>query len=380
MEKKQLRESFVRTIRLISHNVRGLQKDEYVEEMLAWIRTLKDVYAACLQETWKLGDTVEENTGFVLLNHGPEVKLCKRGSLGVAILLSPSAQKAWEKAGSQVLHYGRRIIATRLSLTDNEEREVVVFLVSAYAPIGAAAPEERAEYAQHLQACINECKEHELLVIGTDANAAVGVRSRHDDPHAPGRDVVRGQFGIEHQNNAGRELCGMLGAGELCLPSTFFQQTPGTYGTWRHPCSGLWHQCDHMIVRQQDLHRVNDACSTDSECSTTPACARCAESPCATSSAITSPRERVGVKDLDHYYNTRLLRWVGHVARNDEHHRLPRKLLTCWVRNKRPVGAPQMTYGRTVNKALNSRGITTNFATWKAIAEKRVVWRKKARG
>jgi hypothetical protein len=138
--------------------VRGLQKDEYVEEMLAWIRTLKGVYAACLQETWnsKLGDTVEENTGFVLLNHGPEVKLCKRGSLGVAILLS-SGLKAWEKAGSQVLHYGRRIIATRLSLTDNEEREVVVFLFSAYAPIGAAASEERSEYAQHLQACINEC-------------------------------------------------------------------------------------------------------------------------------------------------------------------------------------------------------------------------------
>ena len=64
-------------------------------------------------------------------------------------------------------------------------------------------------------------------------------------------------------------------------------------------------------------------------------------------------RERVGVKDLDHYYNTRLLRWVGHVARMNTN-RLPRKLLTCWVRNKRPVGAPQMTYGRTVNKALNS--------------------------
>ena len=30
-------------------------------------------------------------------------------------------------------------------------------------------------------------------------------------------------------------------------------------------------------------------------------------------------RERVGVKDLDHYYNTRLLRWVGHVARIIEH-------------------------------------------------------------
>ena len=73
-----------------------------MEEMLAWIRTLKGVYAACLQETWKLGDTVEENTGCVLLNHGPEVKLCKRGSLGVAILLSPSAQKAWEKAGSLI--------------------------------------------------------------------------------------------------------------------------------------------------------------------------------------------------------------------------------------------------------------------------------------
>jgi hypothetical protein len=87
-------------------------------------------------------------------------------------------------------------------------------------------------------------------------------------------------------------------------------------------------------------------------------------------------RDRVGLKPLDHYYNTRLLRWAGHVARMPMT-RTPRKLLTGWVKHKRPRGAPSMTFGRTLNKALKAAKIpSTQTATWIRLAQDRNEWRK----
>ncbi len=54
---------------------------------------------------------------------------------------------------------------------------VKIFLVSAYAPVGAASRKERDEYAGHLQLCLNACGKDEILVLGTDSNASAGVRS-----------------------------------------------------------------------------------------------------------------------------------------------------------------------------------------------------------
>ena len=41
--------------------------------------------------------------------------------------------------------------------------------------------------------------------------------------------------------------------------------------------------------------------------------------------------------------------------------RMPRKLLTGWVEHARPVGCPQMTWGRTLKKALKSNDLPTDF-------------------
>ena len=84
--------------------------------------------------------------------------------------------------------------------------------------------------------------------------------------------------------------------------------------------------------------------------------------------------KRLNIHSFDQYYNSRLLRWAGHVARMPMT-RTPRMLLTGWVRNPRPVGAPQMTMGRTIRKALISKGIATDFPTWRKLAQDRATWR-----
>jgi hypothetical protein len=234
----KLRDTFVR---VATQNMRGLHRDEHVEEFMLWFKKL-GLWAACLQETWRLGNTLEQHNDVVIIKTcaGPEHKLCRRGSLGVAVVLSKNAQKAWEDAGSQVLRYGLRVVAVRLTTQDTRGRPIHIFLVSAYAPVGSAKWHDREAYYTNLQQCINECKRHEVLIVGTDANASCGVRSKHDNEYEPGRDQVRGPFGALYQNRAGKELCALLAINQLCLPTTYFQKR--AYATWRNPCNNLWHQ------------------------------------------------------------------------------------------------------------------------------------------
>ena len=50
--------------------------------------------------------------------------------------------------------------------------------------------------------------------------------------------------------------------------------------------------------------------------------------------------------------------------------RLPRKMLSSWVTNKRPVGSPEITYGRALFKSLKKANVDTKH--WFDIAMDRV--------
>ena len=61
---------------------------------------------------------------------------------------------------------------------------------------------------------------------------------------------------------------------------------------------------------------------------------------------------------IDMYVARRQARWLGHVSRMPSE-RLPRRMLSAWVPQRRPIGAPAMTYGRSVFKALDVFGLDT---------------------
>ena len=205
---------------------------------------------------------MHRNEGFTFLEHGLAEKVCHRGSQGVAIVLSPDARKAWERAGSLRMTFGERILATRLIVLDSQKRPLTIFLVSAYAPDSSRPVEEHEAYANNLQRCFQACG-NAILVTGTDANASIGVRSQHDDRETPGYRVC-GQHGIAWENAAGQRLRSLLGAHELSAATTFFRRTAKgghatPYDTWHHFRNGRPYQLDHFFVKQKDMKRVRDA-------------------------------------------------------------------------------------------------------------------------
>ena len=58
----------------------------------------------------------------------------------------------------------------------------------------------------------------------------------------------------------------------------------------------------------------------------------------------------IGLDSMHKYIARRQLRWLGHVSRMP-FDRLPRRLLSSWLPYKRPRGAPEMTFGKTMIKA-----------------------------
>ena len=65
------------------------------------------------------------------------------------------------------------------------------------------------------------------------------------------------------------------------------------------------------------------------------------------------------------------------MSRMDYEMRLPRRMLSSWVPHPRPVGAPTMTYGRSLFKAMDKFQIDT--ARWHELAADRGAWRETLR-
>ena len=96
------------TVKIYSQNSRGLRAAA-LEEVLATMKK-EGVFVWLLQETWRLNtEEHHHEDGYVTINHGPKEKLCRRGSLGVMIVLSPAAVEAYVRGGNRRMTYGLRV-------------------------------------------------------------------------------------------------------------------------------------------------------------------------------------------------------------------------------------------------------------------------------
>ena len=82
---------------------------------------------------------------------------------------------------------------------------------------------------------------------------------------------------------------------------------------------------------------------------------------------------RLGLDFIDYYIDRRRLGWLGHVSRMD-FERLPRRMLSSWVPHGRPIGCPNMTFGRSIRTALDKFHI--DRSRWPELAADRSAWRQ----
>ena len=247
-------------LRFAGHNACGLigGQEDQVESAKVWAKAL-GYFAAFWQETWFSGDKhgletqMCQEDQWTFLWNGLSNKVCRRGSQGVGIFISPEARVGWERAGKlEIRDFGERIIATKVHVHDERGRQQYLYLASAYAPQSGDVV-GRAQFLQQLQRLFDSVKKNELLVLSMDANAAMGIRR----PTAAGvpKGNVLGPNGVSHVNNAGRDLYQLLDANEMCSAATFFKPKVD-HATWTHPGNGHGYQNDHFILRQRDLKRV----------------------------------------------------------------------------------------------------------------------------
>ena len=141
-------------------------------------------------------------------------------------------------------------MAVRLCAKDIDDKDTSIFLVSAYAPVSTASEEAWNDYYEKLQACIDRRKQQDILMIGSDCNASIGINPTNEES-------VVGQYGLKHTNHSGRRLKNFLAVNNLCSTSTYFKKK--NYGTWAHPRSKNLHQLDHIFVNRSSLKSVTNA-------------------------------------------------------------------------------------------------------------------------
>ena len=93
-----------------------------------------------------------------------------------------------------------------------------------------------------MEDCISRKSPGDVLVIGIDTNAALGVRTKED-----GDNYCTGWHGLHRVNAAGRRLQLFLLRHRLLAASTCFKHY-GRYGTWMHPQTKRMYQHDHFLV------------------------------------------------------------------------------------------------------------------------------------
>ena len=161
----------------ISQNARGLKSNVKIKELCIQIKS-QNILAACIQETWLNGQFIVEHDGYTFIHHGiePNADQSKRGKEGVAIVLSRDALNAWNATGRAVLsEFGSRILAVRLICKDLRGKDVGMFLISTYAPVGTAKDSLWKSFLTNLQNCIRSKPKDDISLIGCNCNSSLGI-------------------------------------------------------------------------------------------------------------------------------------------------------------------------------------------------------------
>jgi hypothetical protein len=221
-------------LHLAVQNCNGLRKETY-KCRLANAMDANAIEVCCLTETHLPTTQTERwDSGHTLLTSGTLQTNSRRGTQGVGVCFSKKAVLWFEAAGSQCIPINGRFCSFRLFISTMRLHFIVWCAPTSDAP--AAVRQSNLDLLADLA---DKCEAEEIMIIMTDANAAIGPSSDQDR--------VCGPFSSPHENVPGTHLRKMLAMHELYAPVTCFPQR--VQGSWIHPHYNGLCQCDYAYLR-----------------------------------------------------------------------------------------------------------------------------------
>ena len=109
-----------------------------------------------------------------------------------------------------------RVIAICMIITNHQNCENGLILISAYAPIGADSDETWTSFFEDYDAALKMCKINDKILAGMDGKLSMGTNDGN----------VYGTFGIPHTNDAGRRMHPSCQSGISPQPPPFSRKIP----------------------------------------------------------------------------------------------------------------------------------------------------------
>ena len=235
------------TLRIATWNIRTLLKPE-AKHLLADDMNTLGIEVACLQETRIAGDTTEtiqDSTG------APSLKLYASGydspglhgvAIGIHIRLANHVME-WRACGARICYMRLHAIPVAISIN------------CAYAPIENSSERDKEAFYSELQKCLKDVPKKDVLVVGGDFNAKVGLP-------LDGEKQNIGRFATGSRNANGELLAHFAVLNDLVISNTTFQKKRHSLYTWRSNDNRTKNQIDYMLISRRWRTSVNNTFNT----------------------------------------------------------------------------------------------------------------------
>ena len=144
----------------------------------------------------------------------------------------------------EVIRVNNRLMAVRVQL-----RNVMLFVVAAYAPQSEREDEVKQQFRDELQTLTDKASDGELLVVLGDMNAHIGSDRE-------GLEECIGRYGRDNRNAEGQNLLEMCSPNGWMIASTWFEKRDNQLYTYYSGRSKM--QIDMIIVRKAQWRYMVD--------------------------------------------------------------------------------------------------------------------------
>ncbi|KAK3533327.1 hypothetical protein QTP70_016033 [Hemibagrus guttatus] len=203
---------------------------------LADMMERRKVDILCVQETrWKGSKARSIGAGFKLFYYGVD---SKRNGVGVVL------KEEFVRNVLEVKRVSDRVMSLKLEI-----EEVMLNVVSGYAPQVGCELEEKERFWSELDEVMESIPTGERVVIGADFNGHVGEGNTGDEE-------VMGKFGVKERNLEGQMVVDFAKRMDMGVVNTYFQKREEHRVTYKS--GGRRTQVDYILCRRGNLKEISE--------------------------------------------------------------------------------------------------------------------------